>query len=292
MLVLLGGSGFFLFKAHSDYSTSTGSYKRTKKDVEELMAKPIYPKKENLEALVKDFDEFEAKVDALHTSLQAFQQPLNDSIDPTQFPQQLRGAIEEFRAYAIERRVVVPDNFYLGMNAYEEGIPKKEATGILNFELEAIQFLLRMIIDSGADEIYSLSREETPQERGEPNPELESRVVKYTLQVSFEIEHGGFQNFLNQISNEKEYFFVTRVLRIDNEEKFGPPRNVMKQTVVKDPETGQVVTEFPTDSEGNIISGDKEYIVEDASVIFGNEKLCVTAILDLCRFPNQSEPGN
>ena len=173
------------------------------------------------------------------------------------------------------------------MGTYQTQLPRPGATGILAYELEAIQHILKIIIDNGATEIYSLDREQTAVELGQPDPEQSERVVKYTFQVSFETTHQGFQDFLNKVSNDDSYFFIVRVLRVDNEEKQGPEKVVARPVVVRDKD-GNPVTDIEVDGDGNPISTD-DYKVEDATVIFGDEKLRVTAVIDLCRFPETPE---
>ena len=265
-LLLIGGAGYFLFTSHGAYSQSRGDFDTKELRLRKLESAKLYPNKENLKTLSDQIDGFEVEVNKVHDLLKAFQKPL-PRVSDQEFPPQLRAAKEEFERYAVKNRVITPDDFYLGMGSYQFQLPRPEATGILAYELGAIQHLLKIIIDNGADEIFSLEREQTAVEMGKPDPEKTERVVKYTLTVSFQTTHEGFQDFLNKVSNDKEYFFIVRVLRVDNQKKEGPEKVVAQATRYRDKD-GNVVTNVPVDDEGVPIVSD-EYVVEDATVIFG-----------------------
>jgi len=271
MLILLGGSGFFLVKSLGAYNNASKEHGLLAQKKRSLERKSIYPNQENQDEFERRLDDFEAQVDELHDTLKRFQRPLESTLQAKDFPQILADAVVAFREYTrTEKPVSLPDDFYFGMGKYEKGgLPPQAATGILNFQLDAIERLLRVIIENGAEEIYSFDREITPlEEPGGENPELTAQVAKYTVTVSFLTSHDGFRKFLNEVSNDKEFFYIVRVLRVDNEAKEGPPR-----------QAGVGAETEEIEGEG--------FEQRDARVVFGNEKLRVTAVVDLCRFPDR-----
>jgi hypothetical protein len=285
MVLLIGGSGFYLFQSLGGYGQSSGEFERQKTQKKKLESAAIYPNQANVEKLTASVTEFETSVKALHDQLKAYQRPL-DTISDQQFPQELKAMIEAFRKYAFDKRVVVPEGFYFGMTEYASTLPKPAATGILKYQLDSVDYLLRMIVDQGADEIISVDREQTALEKtveaGQEvvDPEKTQQVAKYPVKISFVTSHDGFRNFLNLVSNDKKFFYIVRVLRVDNEVKGGPPKAIEEKRLAKDPTTGEV-TEV-VEGQDVLAAGLQEY---DARVIFGNEKLRVSAVIDLCRFP-------
>jgi hypothetical protein len=286
-LLLLGGAGYYTTRSLIAYNNASTEHSKLAKKKRSLESKPIFPSQENLDEFKKQLDQFEGKVDQLHDKLKQFQKPLQKTVQAKDFPQILKVAVDSFRTYRQQKLVIIPDDFYFGMNKYEKGgLPPEAATGILKFQLDAFDRLLKVIIETGSDEIFRFAREMTPLEL--PNgkdPELTSQVAKYPVMISFLTTHDGFRNFLNATSNDKEFFYVVRVLRVDNEIKEGPQKVVEQQVIYRNPETGEVVNVEPGKAAG------KELVAQDARVIFGKEKLRVTAVVDLCRFPeNVVEP--
>ena len=285
MLVLLGGAGFYCYTTWSDFKKADNSYNRLKKTSEDLMEAPIYPSKDNVEELEGQVEAYAAEVNNLHDALRKFQEPLDTSLQEPAFPPLVKAAVESFTAKTVdsERPVKLPEPFYLGMDAYEQSIPPEGSAGILKFQLGSIDHLLRIIVDNGGDIIHAINRELTPQEQGQPDPETTpgTFVTKYPVTISFRTTHEGFRQFVNLVSNDSEYFYVIRVLRVDNQMKEGPEIYREQTTVYIDKE-GNPVASIPEDAEAG------EFDVQDATVIFGNERLNVTAVLDLCRFPEQT----
>lgn len=279
MVVLIGGAGFYCLKSRAAYKSADDRYLFLKNKAEKLMGKDITPNAENVTDLTEFVRDFQQEVNTLHDGLRKFQKPL-EPIPDTQFPQLLRGKLEEFQAYANGVPAILPEEFYLGMGAYQTSIPPQPATGILKFQLESIDHLLRLIIDSGSDELFALQREPTPLELGGEDPEETALVAKYTVTLSFRTSHEGFRQFVNLVSNDDQFYYIIRVLRVDNEAKEGPIKNVDKGNVFRDRD-GKVVLELPEGADAD------EFILEDAHVIFGDEALLVTAVIDLCRFPSR-----
>ena len=287
MLILIGGSGFYLFSSYSTYSGAKSDFTLKSAQLGKLKGADIFPSLENVKEIEEVVDGFEGEVDQLHAILKTYQKPLQPMAG-ADFQILRRKTIEEFNRYRVQNKVFIPDAFAMGMERYENGIPNPESTGIVRYQLEAIDHLLRLIADNEADEIFALEREVTAVEEKQPDPELTQRVVKYPLKVSFQTTHEGLRGFINSVSNNRDYFFIIRVMRIDNEAKIGPEKESNLPNLLKDKD-GNVIPNNLLDDEGRPIGTD--FIVEDARVIFGNEKLQVTAVIDLCRFPDiQDEP--
>lgn len=283
MLLLLGGTGYFLFQALNVYSESSSGFSAQLLQKRKLESSPVYPNAANLEKEKGLVDEFEQHVEALHEQLKAYQTPLA-AISDQQFPQELKAMIESFQKFAFAKRVVVPEGFYFGMQQYANTLPKPAATGILKYQLDSVDYLLRTVIDQGADEIIAVDREPIALEKGDGDPERTQLVAKYPVKLSFVTSHDGFRKFLNLVSNDKKYFYIVRVLRVDNEVKAGPPKNTETKRLAKDPTTGEVVEIAAGQDTG--AAGLQEY---DSRIVFGNEKLRITAVIDLCRFPEIEE---
>ena len=60
---------------------------------------------------------------------------------------------------------------------------------------------------------------------GQPDPEASAAVIRYALNVRFEADHPSFQKFVNALANDDQFFFLLRVLRIDNTSAAGARNN-------------------------------------------------------------------
>ncbi|MFT5469724.1 MAG: hypothetical protein ACI8UO_004846 [Verrucomicrobiales bacterium] len=280
-VVLLGGSGFYFYTSYSKFKEADTGFANLRTKTEKLLSAPIYPTSDNRDKLVKQAGEYEIEVEKLYDALGKFAQDL-ESIRAQDFPREVKNQVEAINALSLDPKnpVKLPDEFYLGFDKYRDKIPSDEAAGILKFQLDSVVHLVRLALDNGANRIFALQREETPQERGDPDPEETELVTKYTVTFSFRTSHEGYRNFVNLVSNDSKYFYIIRILRVDNESKEGPERDYDQGNVVVDKD-GNPVVDPPDDVD------DSEFQVLDARVIFGEEKLMITAVIDLCRFPKQ-----
>lgn len=280
MFLLIGGAGFYCFNSYSKFKTADSGYKALQIKAQKLLEADIKPNKKNLEDLNQTVADFEGEVDALHDALKKFEKPL-EPVRDQEIPNIVKDYVQRFTAQTTQAAnpVALPDPFAMGMEEYLGSIPPQEAAPILKFQLDSIDHMLRIAVDNGADIIYALSRERTPQEDGKEDAEKTQLVTKYPVTVSFRTTHNGLQEFINQVSNDGEYFYIIRVVRVDNEMKDGPIKDSNRSNVVVNRD-GDVVVE----EEGGT-TDDLE--VQDAHVIFGQEKLDVTAVIDLCRFPSR-----
>jgi hypothetical protein len=170
--------------------------------------------------------------------------------------------------------------------------------------LEAFDRLLALMLESGVDTLVDLDREPLWPEKnpGQPVPEATAAVIRYALNVRFEADHPAFQKFINALANDDQFFFLLRVLRIDNSSPTGskandgitklgglpefrdnegnPPSDEILATVA-DMEVGEAVEQMGTLG-FSVVSA-------DARVLFGDEKLRVFAVIDVARFPTEAE---
>lgn len=282
--VLLGGSGFYCYTAYSEFKEADSGYTNLKDDAETLLSAKIHPTEANRKELADKVEAYKGEVDKLHDALSKFAKDL-EPMRPRDFQETAKNEVEAIRALALDPNspVALPDGFYLGFEDYRSDVPRDEkAAGILKYQLDAIVHVVRTAMDNGAVQIYALQRQYTPQEEGKPDPEETEIVAKYPFTFSFRTTHEGFQDFVNQISNDDQYFFIIRVLRVDNEKKEGPEREYEQGSVYVDKD-GNPVVELPEGAD------ESEFQLQDAKVIFGEERLRITAVIDLCRFPKQKE---
>jgi hypothetical protein len=307
-VLLLGGAGFFLFSSKSAFSETENSFKEKEATINRLTKKKPYPDAKGVEEMEKLVADFAAEVDGLYDSLSSFQHPLEQGLSADQFPNLVLAKKTAFEKAAAEKGMVIKgtgdDEFYFGMDAYRGSLPASENVPLLNYQLEAIDRLLELMLESGVDTLHKIDREPLWPEMnpGQPDPEASAAVIRYALSVRFVADHSAFQKFTNALANDDQFFFLLRVLRIDNtsptgtkitdgvaqlgglpdfRDKEGSPPSDEVLATVADLEVGEAVEQMATLGFSPVS--------EDAKVLFGDEKLRVFAIIDVARFPTEEE---
>jgi len=306
-VLLLAGGGMFAFNGYREYSEAMMSWDSKVGTIRSLESRVPYPDEGNSRALRDRVEEYRASVQSLYETLETFQQPLDTALPSTEFQQKVKGRVQEFRATARSGGLEVQDaaDFQMGFDRYNTAIPPQAAVPVLNYSLDAIDYLLKLMVESGVDRLISLDRDAIPGEDGSV-VEQESRVVhRYPVRLRFTSTHEAFQTLINQIANDREFFYVVRVLKVNNSMREGP----LKLTsdgggesipMLRNPDTLQVAGMemlmewgFGEDSEAEVLNRarDAGFLPsrEDARVLMGQETLTVFMVVDITRFLSPAE---
>ena len=306
--LFIGGSAFYAFTGYSKYSEAMGSWDVKVRTIESLERKVPYPSEGNAEALAGGKDEFEKAVLELFESLEAFQRPLDAQLANTVFQGNVKQRVQSFREYAKTEGMELlddPQAFQLGFDSYATDIPKPELVPYLDYELEAIDRLLRQLVDTDAEALLTFERDPIPGEDGGAERQESSVVHKYPIRLRIRAKHASFQNFINQMANDKEFFYILRVLKVKNENSEGPIKLVSEDGSTDLPQYINVDTKevasyaklvewgYPDTPAADIAPVAREEGFElnklDARVLMGEERMNVFMVIDIVRFVSPEE---
>ncbi len=307
--LLIGGGAFYAISSYGKYSEELSGWSSRVGTIESLERRIPYPNKANAEALAEKVEEYEASVQKLYQGLNSFQRPLNLEIQGTQLQPKIKESVQEFREFAKAGGLVIEgtEEFQLGFDAYaSSSIPAPDVVPILDYELEAIEHLLRELVTSGVSSLKSFERDSIPGEAGSSG-QYESGVVhKYPVRLRFQSPYAAFQKFVNQIANDKNYFYIVRVLKIENEATDGPPKQTQDVGFGGSyihAATGEEPTEQERIAWGYGVAPEEEVAEaaradgfvstqQDARVLMGQELLDVYMVVDIVRFVDPSDTAS
>ncbi len=304
--LVVGGSGFYAFSSHGKYTEALEAWDSKVGTIESLERKVPYPNKENAEAVEALVKEYGVSVVSLAETLKSFQRPLNTELANTEFQQRVKKKVEEFRGFAKEGGLTIDSTteFQLGFDSYANTLPSPELVPLLDYELEAIDYLLRKLVDSGAELLTSFSRDPIPGETGGATEQESGVVHKYPVRLGFKGPFDSFQTFINALANDREYFYIVRVLKVRNEaiegalKFFGEGGSTLPR--YENPTTGEIASPdrlgewgYGTDSESDVEAkaAAAGFIKssQDARVLMGQEKLEIYMVVDISRFLSREE---
>jgi hypothetical protein len=231
---------------------------------------------------------------------------LNTTLANTEFQQRFKTRVEDFRAFAKENgfEIVTETGFYLGFDAYAEQVPAQELVPELDYELEAIDYLLRKLVTSGSKAMTSFERDPIPGEPSGSEKKPDGVVQKYPVRIRFSGSHEVLQSFINTLANDREFFYIVRVLKVKNENEEGPIKLTaadgsgfikFENPITKEVASPEMVAEWSSEgaSAADIESKAKTagFIKADldARVLMGQEKLNVFLVVDITRFLSPEE---
>jgi len=304
--LVIAGAGFYAFSSFGKYQEALSGWDAKVSTIESLEKRVPYPNEENAKAVEEVVGSYRSSVASLSETLKSFQRPLNATLANTEFQQRVKKRVEDFRALAKESgfEIVAENGFHLGFDAYAEVVPTQELVPELDYELEAIDYLLRKLVASGAKTMTSFERDPIPGEPGGLEKKPEGVAQKYPVRIRFEGSHEVLQTFINDLANDRQFFYVVRVLKVKNENEEGPFKlapgdgaafSRFENPVTKEIALPEMVNEWRADgsSEADVEkkARDAGFIKadQDARVLMGREQLNVFLVVDISRFLSPEE---
>ena len=203
-----------------------------------------YPNPDNAMAKEASLKEVITKGKEAREKLLAFRPEKMENISGKDFATKLTDTVNKvIELFPGEK--AIPSGFHLGFKKYKGSQPKAEATGVLNYQLDGMEYLLTQASEAGVKQIENLVREPLPQEDGYgwpgtknekpqprgggrarrsapggvPSPKFEKLPAiahRMPVEFTFKASEPVVRDFFKRIGNSDEYFFETRVARVLN----------------------------------------------------------------------------
>lgn len=211
------------------FAEAEASYSDLKDDVERMAKVRPYPSKENEEAREKEVKAFRGKVEGLQNALQEFRPEALEKVSPSEFQNRVVAKSASVAKLFGEKGMTFPEQFALGFERYKDELANPEATGKLNYQLEAMEWLFTELAEVETYSLKNVKRDAIPSESGkdwladlgrQPTPLYQSMPIE----LVFLAEESALNEFVNKVSSSKKYFFGIDMIRISNENLNPPTR--------------------------------------------------------------------
>ncbi|MEJ6581939.1 MAG: Amuc_1100 family pilus-like protein [Akkermansiaceae bacterium] len=216
-------------------------------------------KRESLKVLLDDAKTMQEKV-------LAFRPENDENIAITEFSDGLSMSVKEVKELFPGDKAL-PERFNLGFETYAGGPPKESATGVLNYQRAAFDWMFRELANAGVQEILNVRREKLPAEAGvdwndakeyaaylkknapRPKPTPKGKRVsrapkaevlpeiahRMPFELTFRGPESAVRKFLQSVANSDQYFVEAHIARVKNETP--TPEKKKSKTVVADDAT-------------------------------------------------------
>ena len=244
-----------------------------------------FPTEQSLKAIKDSLEEYRSELGKYRTALAAMEKPLSP-INPQEFQDDLRKAVDELRKKAIEKGVTLPDNFFYGFDEYQATPPSQQEVGELNREFSIMRRIADELVDLKIVSIASLKRQEiavkalasTPAQPANPaatpGPKAPAISTK-TFIITFTAPQEKLLTAFNMVQ-EADEFLLIRSLTLDNTSPQPPLR---AQSGDSSKTTGIPV---PGASENNS---------ETIQALLGRESVTASLTIEILDFPDwESKP--
>ncbi|MEJ6728328.1 MAG: Amuc_1100 family pilus-like protein [Akkermansiaceae bacterium] len=258
---LIAGLLIFLGLKTADSRDAVAEERNAQKEnLNKMKSKPLFPtidsvaeKKANLQAVI-------AKAETMQAQFNTFRPESLENITVSTFSDRLKKSDASIRAAFGENDIRIPDEAYLGFEKYKAVLPKDDATGILAYELSAIDWLFTQLADAKISKVVNFKREVLPPENGESwdgktttrggrsgrnrrgsrgKSASAASTVPVAKRLPMELTIAGpadsIRQALQAIANSDEFFFETRLFRYKNTASVPSSQGIKRGTVEEVP---------------------------------------------------------
>ena len=246
-----------------------------------------FPTESNLKAVQSSLQEYREEIAKYRNALAAMEEPL-DPINPQEFQDDLRKAVDELRKKAVENGVTLPENFFYGFDEYQATPPSQQEVGELNREFRIIRRLTDGIVDLKIGSIASLKRQEIKPVTATPAPTPAAKpgatptpkapaISSKTFTITFTAPQEKLLTSFNMIQDADEFLLV-RSLTIDNTSPQPPLRA----------QPGDTLPAFGAPQPGASASAP-----ETIQAVLGRESVIASLTIEILDFPEwETKPSD
>ncbi len=304
---LLGVVGLYFLASSggSRYDAAKERYDAASSEVSTYKKMPLYPSDANRDGKKKALNDYKEATEKLQSAFDAFRPKELKNTSPQEFTNRLKSVNDEVRKAFDDAGTKVPEAFFCGFESYKTNLARSGATGILDYQLGAVQNLMLALAKSGATELKNLHRPTLPEEDGNPYKPGDADVARpLPLEITFQGPEKAVRAFVSALSKTDERYFVIRSLRISNAKK-EPPRAA--DAKFEKPADAKAPAEGAFGGGGFVLPGDEPKPAEAATPapaapapadssrilaqVLGNEEVQIFLRIDLMQFlPSKKLP--
>jgi len=283
ILVALIGTGttsYLAINAQARRDETQASLDSQLQKLKQFQNQKPFPTESGLKAVKASLEEYREEIANYRTALASMEKPLSP-INPQEFQDDLRKAVDGLRKIALEKGVALPENFFYGFDQYQATPPSQQEVGELNREFRVIRQLTDHIVELKIESITSLARKESPAPSATSTPAAAAKpgatptpkpptISSKTFTITFTSPQEKLLTAFNMIQAADE-FLIIRSLTLDNTSPQPPQHGQSKDS--------SATVDAPTIPQKTI------------QAVFGRESVIASLTIEILDFPDwESKP--
>lgn len=268
-LAFLGLTTFGVIQ-YLDKSKITDEFKQTQRQISTAASQPLPPNPFVVENHVAQVNDYANLLKSIEDSYDQFRPTTSElaNISPEEFRNNMNATVDSFKKKAAEQNVKFKNDLRLGFDAYATIPAIQQATGTLNYQLNAIYWLMERALDSDVTEITRVYRERLPIESAPQAAKAEPRSAgrataartparsatkaepyqKMPISLTLKGKRRAIAKLINEITESDKYLFTIQAFRTQTE-------NAGAQTIANKPATPTATAPRPRGGALNLAFG-------------------------------------
>ena len=307
-LIVGGGALVYGFVKKSEFVKKNKTYKSRVNELGQMESMEGYPNQENINKLKDSLSSYRGKIEGLRSALQSSTITSLKTIPSSKFASNLVKANKRIKALYNEKGILLPENWYCGFEKYRTVPAPRAATGILNYQLGAMDWLHTTLADHNPQELLNIYRKSANAEvnAGEDMNkksyyrDKSKRQIPYSvsmpIQLTFICYEENARSFLNALIRSNEYLFTIDTIKlklVENRAKSEESNEGggLPQEQDSSGESLDQIFESEGNGEGGLALPDKLELSDEKlfNQVLGQEMVAVFIDLNLVYFQKQAE---
>ncbi len=223
--IAAGGLIFWGASAGSKYNKAKEEYDTAAGDVDRMETSQLYPNQEHVQSKKKALDDYREGVGELQKAYEPFRPGQLPLIEPSDFTDNLKKARDAAAKALADAGTEVPAEFFLGFESYTNSPVRKEATGILGYQMDAIAKLFHGLAAAKPTKLLNVYRPALEEESGRAFDPAGKTFRALPVEIVFNGPESSLRDFLSSLDDASDagnYYYVIRSIRISNEKQKAP----------------------------------------------------------------------
>ncbi len=222
-VIAAGGLIYWGLRGGSRYNEAYDRYMVATDNVRRLEAMKPYPKLENLNAKKVALDEYKTSLEALREKFAVYGVENLENVASAEFAARLIKVADKTKTALAEAGTEVPEGFALGARKYTSSPANKGATGLLNYELDAVGEMFESLAASRIDKVTNFMRVPLAEESGGEYKPAENEIARaLSMELSLYGTEPALRKFIRALVASEKHYFVIRDIVVKNERRTAP----------------------------------------------------------------------
>ena len=310
LLVVIIGGGLIALGVvkKAAYGKNIKEYEDQKNSLESMEEMQGYPNEKNVNILRDGLVSYKGQVESVRNSLKARKDDSFVNTDPATFSSSLEKAYTGVKDLYEEKNIELPREWYLGFEQYSSDLPAKGVTGLLGYQVEALNWLHTELATYNPSKLNNLYRKpvEIPEKvtgkkkkskkkKGKKGSATTPSKMAYTsmpIELCFTARESNAREFINSLTQSDEFYFTVDTIKLKSTP--APVVEVDEEEDEEEPESsssglGGVFGGGSSSSTQSTISNSNEKIF---SQVLGQEYVTVLLDLNLVYLPTEFKLSN
>jgi len=217
-VVLCGGLYVLGSKGADKYEQAKSDFDNAYQAVTKSESIPLYPTDSNRDAKTKALADYREAIDGFRTLFDKYRKDKIENVSTQEFTERLVASNDQVTKALTAAGCEVPEDFFMGFEAYRDKLALTEATGLLDYQMGGLKHALLELAEARPTRLIKVYREQIPEEiRAQSSPQSDDVVRNFGFEVTFQGSEASAREFLSALGEIDPYYYVVRCVKIDNE---------------------------------------------------------------------------